>query len=169
MNTDGAKAVLTETCYPYPFRYWNAGASWMLRPLYETLQSYGNIQIPLSDEFNLQALRSVLSATEKDLTDAQVAAIERRGYLRLEEDILYPLLTKAANYWAQLLTPDITLRRTAPFIMKRERRRWARAKVTALCPAIRRKIIRIIMPARQTPTAPLILLLAGIIWKCCFP
>lgn len=106
VNTDGAKAVLTETCYPYPFRYWNAGASWMLRPLYETLQSYGNIQIPLSDEFNLQALRSVLSATEKDLTDAQVAAIERRGYLRLEEDILYPLLTKAANYWAQLLTPE---------------------------------------------------------------
>lgn len=169
VNTDGDKAVLTETCYPYPFRYWNAGASWMLRPLYETLQSYGNIQIPLSDEFNLQALRSVLSVTEKDLTDAQVAAIERRGYLRLEEDILYPLLTKAANYWAQLLTRNITLRRTAPFIMKRERRRWARAKVTALCPAIRRKIIRIITPARQTPTAPLILLLAGIIWKCCFP
>ena len=106
VNTDGDKAVLTETCYPYPFRYWNAGASWMLRPLYETLQSYGNIQIPLSDEFNLQALRSVLSATEKDLTDAQVAAIEKRGYLRLEEDILYPLLTKAANYWAQLLTPE---------------------------------------------------------------
>jgi alpha-L-fucosidase 2 len=92
VNTDGDKAVLTETCYPYPFRYWNAGASWMLRPLYETLQSYGNIQIPLSDEFNLQALRSVLSVTEKDLTVAQVAAIERRGYLRLEEDILYPLL-----------------------------------------------------------------------------
>jgi len=85
VNTDGDKAVLTETCYPYPFRYWNAGASWMLRPLYETLQSYGNIQIPLSDEFNLQALRSVLSVTEKDLTDAQVAAMERRGYLRLEE------------------------------------------------------------------------------------
>lgn len=106
VNTDGDKAVLTETCYPYPFRYWNAGASWMLRPLYETLQSYGNIQIPLSDEFNLQVLRSVLSATEKDLTDAQLAAIERRGYLRLEEDILYPLLTKAANYWAQLLTPE---------------------------------------------------------------
>ena len=85
VNTDGDKAVLTETCYPYPFRYWNAGASWMLRPLYETLQSYGNIQIPLSDEFNLQALRSVLSATEKDLTDAQVAAMERRGYVsRLE-------------------------------------------------------------------------------------
>ena len=54
----------------------------------------------------MQALRSVLSATEKDLPDAQVAAIERRGYLRLEEDILYPLLTKAANYWAQLLTPE---------------------------------------------------------------
>ena len=30
VNTDGDKAVITETCYPYPFRYWNAGTSWMI-------------------------------------------------------------------------------------------------------------------------------------------
>lgn len=73
------------------------------------------------------------------MTDAQVAAIERRGYLRLEEDILYPLLTKAANYWAQLLTPEYYTSADGSIHYERERRRWARAKVTALCPAIRRK------------------------------
>lgn len=106
VNTDGDKAVITETCYPYPFRYWNAGASWLILPLYETLQSWANVQIPLSDEIDLNALRSVLSPTAEDLTDEQIAAIETRGYLRLEEDILLPLLTKSANYWDQMLTPE---------------------------------------------------------------
>ncbi len=106
VNSDGDKAVITETCYPYPFRYWNAGTSWMLQPLYETLQCYGNINIPLSDEFDLNKLKSVLSPTEKDLTDAQLKKITDRGYLRLQEDILLPLLTKSANYWQQLMTPE---------------------------------------------------------------
>jgi hypothetical protein len=78
----------------------------MIQPLYETLQCYGNINIPLSDEFDLNQLKSVLSATSEDLTDDDIAEIESRGYLRLEEDILLPLLTKSANYWEQLLTPE---------------------------------------------------------------
>lgn len=106
VNTDGDKAVITETCYPYPFRYWNAGTSWMIQPLYEALQTYGNINIPLSDEFDLNELKSVLSPTEKDLSDEDILAVKKRGYLRLEEDVLYPLLIKSANYWAQLLTPE---------------------------------------------------------------
>ena len=106
VNSDGDKAVITETCYPYPFRYWNAGTSWMIQPLYETLQCYGNINIPLSDEFDLNALKSVLSPTENDLTDAQIKEITDRGYLKLQEDILLPLLVKSANYWAQLMTPE---------------------------------------------------------------
>lgn len=106
VNSDGDKAVITETCYPYPFRYWNAGASWMIQPLYETLQCYGNMNIPLSDEFNLNALKSVLSPVEEDLTDKQIKEMADRGYLRLQEDILLPLLTKSANYWAQLMTPE---------------------------------------------------------------
>lgn len=106
VNTDGDKAVITETCYPYPFRYWNAGTSWMIQPLYETLQCYGNINIPLSDEFDLNALKSVLSTTEKDLTDKHIKEIEDRGYLRLKEDVLFPLLIKSANYWQQLLSPE---------------------------------------------------------------
>ncbi len=106
VNTDGDKAVITETCYPYPFRYWNAGTSWMIQPLYETLMCYGNIQIPLSDEFDLNKLRSVLSTTSEPLTDEQISAITERGYLMLEEDVLLPLLVKSANYWTQLMTPE---------------------------------------------------------------
>lgn len=106
VNTDGDVAVITETCYSYPFRYWNAGTSWMLQPLYETLQCYGDINIPLSDEFDLDELRSVLSPTEDDLTDEDIAEIEERGYLRLAEDILYPLLKKSLNYWQQLLSAE---------------------------------------------------------------
>lgn len=101
VNSDGDKAVITETCYPYPFRYWNAGTSWMLQPLYETLLCYGNIQIPLSDEFDLNELKSVLSITDED-----IARYEAQGYMMLEEDVLLPLLTKSANYWAQLLSPE---------------------------------------------------------------
>lgn len=106
VNTDGDKAVITETAYPYPFRYWNAGTAWMLYPLYETLQCYGDMQIPLSDEFDLDSLKSVLSVTADDLTDSDIQAIEERGYLDLRTEILLPLLTKAANYWDQMLSPD---------------------------------------------------------------
>lgn len=106
VNTDGDKAVITETCYPYPFRYWNAGTSWMLQPLYETLMCYGDIQIPVNGEYDLNNLKSVLSVTETDLTDAQIAALESRGYLDLRSEILLPMLTKSANYWAQMMTPE---------------------------------------------------------------
>ena len=78
----------------------------MLYPLYEALQCYGDMQIPLSDEFDLDALRSVLAVSEADLTDADITAIRERGYLDLRSEILLPLLTKAANYWDQMLTPD---------------------------------------------------------------
>ena len=106
VNTDGDKAVITETCYPYPFRYWNAGTSWMLQPLYETLMCYGDVQIPLNGEFDLENLKSVLSVTSDDLTDLQVAELESKGYLDLRTEILLPMLTKSANYWAQLMTPE---------------------------------------------------------------
>lgn len=48
----------------------------MINPLYETLLSYGNINIPLSDEFDLENLKSVLSVTEKDLTESQIEEIK---------------------------------------------------------------------------------------------
>lgn len=106
VHSDSDRAILTETTYAYPFRYWNAGANWMLQPLYETLQCYGDVQIPLNDQFDLDSLRSVLSVTEEDLTDAQIEAIRARGYLDLRSEILLPLLTKAANYWEQMFSPE---------------------------------------------------------------
>lgn len=106
VNSDGDMALLTESCYPYPFRYWNAGASWMLQPLYETLQCYGDIKIPLCDEFDLEDLRAVLSMTNVPLTDAEVEEIKAKGYLDLRSEILLPLLLKSANYWAQLMVPE---------------------------------------------------------------
>lgn len=106
VNTDGDKAVITETCYPYPFRYWNAGTSWMLQPLYETLLCYGDVQIPITDEFDLNDLKSVLSLTQADLTAEEIAELESKGCLDLRKDILLPLLTKAANYWDQMMSPE---------------------------------------------------------------
>ncbi len=106
VNTDGDKAVITETCYPYPFRYWNAGTSWMLQPLYETLMCYGDVQIPINGEFDLNNLKSVLSVTEADLTDAEIAALESKGYLDLRTEILLPMLIKSANYWDQMMTAE---------------------------------------------------------------
>ena len=106
VNADGDKAVITETCYPYPFRYWNAGASWMLQPLFESWLCFGDLDLPVSDAYDLDALRSVLSPAKKDLTDAQLDTIRARGTMKLTRDILLPLLEKSVNYWKQLLTPE---------------------------------------------------------------
>ncbi len=85
VNTDGDVAVMVEYDQYYPFQYWNAGASWMLLPIYEFWQCYGNQKIPVAPE-----IRSLYQADELDL----------------EADILYPLLTKQANFWAQICTPE---------------------------------------------------------------
>lgn len=98
VHSDGDKAVITETCYQYPFRYWNSGTSWMIQPLYETLKTYGNIDIPLSDEFDIDEIKDIL-----DINDEKLSKIKTDGYMKLEEDILYPLLVKSLNYWEQLL------------------------------------------------------------------
>lgn len=50
-------------------------------------------------------LKSILSASDTDLTDEELSAIKERGYLDLEQDILLPLLTKQANFWEQIVTP----------------------------------------------------------------
>ena len=77
VNTDGDRAMMVEYYKPYPFEYWNAGASWMLLPIYEYWECYGNTTIDYEGE-----------------------------KLDLENDILLPLLTKQANFWEQLVTPE---------------------------------------------------------------
>ena len=106
VNSDGDRAIFTESCYPYPFRYWNAGTSWMLQPLYETILCYGNLQVPICDEFDIDKLKGILSPTQTPLSNEKINALKERGYLMLKEDILYPLLIKSANYWEQLMTPE---------------------------------------------------------------
>lgn len=83
VNTDGNRAVMVEYDKDYPFQYWNAGASWMMIPIYEFWQCYGNQKIPVPKEWNLK----------QDIWD-------------LEMEILRPLLQMTMNFWFQLCTPE---------------------------------------------------------------
>lgn len=85
VNTDGARAMMVECDKAYPFQYWNAGAAWMLVPLYEFWQCFGNQQIPLTSELQ---------------------TIYHKEMLDLEQEILRPLLHMTMNFWYQLCTPE---------------------------------------------------------------
>lgn len=106
VNSDGDRGMMVEYDIYYPFQYWNAGASWTLLPIYEYWQCYGNQKIPLSDLVDYSKLRSVLSVEDEDYTEEEMEQVLAKGYLDLEEDILLPLLTKQANFWEQLVTPE---------------------------------------------------------------
>lgn len=101
VNTDGDKALETESNHDYPFQYWNAGAAWMIEPLYEYLQCYGNTRIPVDSCCDVDALKSVLNLCSED-----VELIKKHGYFDFEKQILFPLLLKAGNFWLQLLVPE---------------------------------------------------------------
>lgn len=106
VNSDGDRGMMVEYDIWYPFQYWNAGASWTLLPIYEYWQCYGNQKIPISDLVDYSKLRSVLSVEDEDYTEEEMDRVLSKGYLDLEEDILLPLLTKQANFWEQLVTPE---------------------------------------------------------------
>lgn len=76
-NTDGTNALIVEYNSVYPFEYWNHGTAWMIQPIYEFYQTYGN--------------RAISTA---------------QGEKRLLEDILHPLLQLSVNFWVQMLTPE---------------------------------------------------------------
>lgn len=78
VNADGDGALNAEYYQGYPFQYWNAGASWMLQPIYEMYQCHGNITIKNDDGEDMNLL----------------------------EDVLLPLLTLQSNFWDQLVTPE---------------------------------------------------------------
>ena len=106
VNSDGDKGIMVEYDIYYPFQYWNAGASWTLLPIYEYWQCYGNQKIPISDLVDYSKLRSVLNVEDEEYTQEEMDQVLAKGYLDLEEDILLPLLTKQANFWEQLVTPE---------------------------------------------------------------
>lgn len=106
VNSDGDRGMHVEYDNDYPFQYWNAGASWCLLPIYEYWQCYGNMQIPIVDSMRIHELQPLLSVHDGGLSDEEFAILLRRGYLELEKDILLPLLTKQANFWEQICTPE---------------------------------------------------------------
>lgn len=85
VNTDGDRAIMVEYDQYYPFQYWNAGASWMILPIFEFWQCFGNQKIPVNDK---------------------ISHIYNQKYIDLVKDVLHPLLKKQANFWEQLCTPQ---------------------------------------------------------------
>lgn len=85
VNTDGSRAIMVEYDKDYPFQYWNAGASWLLVPIYEFWQCFGNRKIFLIEELQEKFHKPVAE---------------------LEADILRPLLHMCMNFWCQLCTPE---------------------------------------------------------------
>ncbi|MDY7223282.1 glycosyl hydrolase family 95 catalytic domain-containing protein [Halalkalibacterium halodurans] len=106
VNSDGDRGMQVEYDNAYPFQYWNAGASWCLLPIFEYWQCYGNRQIPIHPNMRIHDLKQILSVKDGGLTDEEFRQLVGKGYLDLEKDILLPLLTKQANFWEQLCTPE---------------------------------------------------------------
>ncbi len=82
----------------YPHVFVNGITDWLLIPMFEYWQCYGDQKIPVGKDISLERNRSVL-----DLTDEDIARIEADGYMDLEQDILYPLSMKAMNFWLQFV------------------------------------------------------------------
>jgi len=106
VNSDGDRAMHVEYDNDYPFSYWNAGASWCLLPIYEYWQCYGNRKIPIDPNMRILDLQQILGVEDGGLSDEAFATILKQGYMDLEQDILLPLLTKQANFWEQICTPE---------------------------------------------------------------
>ncbi len=106
VNSDGDRAMHVEYDNDYPFEYWNAGASWCLLPIYEYWQCFGDMELPIVKEINIDRLQSLLSVEDHGLSVEAFQALKKRGTLRLLQDILLPLLTKQANFWEQICTPE---------------------------------------------------------------
>lgn len=96
VNTDGDCAKMFEYDIDYPFQYWNAGASWMLLPIFEFWQCFGNSQIPVYDEHGTEIKK-----------------------LDLEKEVLMPLLALQANFWMQLCTPEYYVDRTGKAVYEK--------------------------------------------------
>ncbi len=93
-RTDGdGNGQIYHTLAGYPFMYWNTGADWLLIPVYEYWQCYGNEKIPVGEDVDLDELSGVL-----ELDEADKMRITAEGF-DLEKDILAPLMVKLYNFW----------------------------------------------------------------------
>lgn len=86
VNTDGQRAMMVEYDINYPFQYWNTGASWMILPIAEWVDCYGDVLITTTDQ-------KIIKQYNKEV-------------FNVKKDILMPLLQKTYNFWEQLCTPE---------------------------------------------------------------
>lgn len=80
----------------YPHIYVNGITDWLIIPMFEYWQCYGNQQIAVGKDVDMDRNKEVL-----DLTDEDLQRIKSTGYMNLEKDILYPMLRKTMNFWLQ--------------------------------------------------------------------
>ncbi len=80
----------------YPHLYVNGITDWLIIPIFEYWQCYGDREIPLGKDIDLERNRDVL-----DWSDEDIERIRSTGKMRLVEDILYPMLDKTMNFWLQ--------------------------------------------------------------------
>lgn len=86
INTDGQRAMMVEYDINYPFQYWNTGASWMILPIAEWVDCYGDVSITTTDQ-------KIIKQYNKEV-------------FNVKKDILMPVLQKTYNFWEQLCTPE---------------------------------------------------------------
>lgn len=81
----------------FPHIYVNGITDWLIIPIFEYWQCYGNQQIHVGKDVDIVRNSEVL-----DYTDADIERIMNNGYnMDLERDILYPMLKKTMNFWLQ--------------------------------------------------------------------
>lgn len=86
INTDGQRAMMVEYDINYPFQYWNTGASWMILPIAEWVDCYGDVSITTTDQ-------KIIKQYNKEV-------------FNVKKDILMPVLQKTYNFWEQLCTSE---------------------------------------------------------------
>lgn len=59
VNTDGDRAPMVEYDQYYPFQYWNAGASWLILPIFEFWQCFGSRSIPVTATRATRAVKKI--------------------------------------------------------------------------------------------------------------
>lgn len=79
----------------YPHGYCNAITDWMILPVFEYYQCFGNRKIAAGEDLSVESLRSVCGYEEGD-----IQRIYAEGF-RLLEDVLIPLLRGLMNFWTQ--------------------------------------------------------------------
>ncbi|MBE5928831.1 MAG: hypothetical protein E7267_05615 [Lachnospiraceae bacterium] len=79
-----------------PHIYVNGLTDWLIIPMFEYWQCYGNRQIKVGKDVDMERNKEVL-----DLSDDDLERINSTGYMDLEKDILFPMLKKTMNFWLQ--------------------------------------------------------------------